>query len=307
MSTQRYRANYRLGTDFDSEIRNALTVLFEIDPASNRTAKVEATINWKSSMGSNFWCQHWITATRVSLRILIEGNQQNAQEGSFDATVDETFCAALGLFPGSDAVGSNIDEALHLAFEKAVVGIKNLADGTGTATTPGDAAFKSVKATKLFRPARKIPIRIVAITGPRRERFYKLGDENCKLEIEIRETSQDLIRKMLNDTFEGAEMVESTGQVKAGAPVIDIFLETFQAKGKCKSGLCDIEVSAGFEYRPDGNAGVEKVTEKTETQVSAKNCIDTQYRFDQATERTFIRGVNTIQQKLINRFGGKTS
>ena len=74
-------------------------------------------------MGSNFLCHHWITTTGINLRVVIEGNKLQAKEGNFYAYVDETFCTSFGLFPTGDAVGTNIDEALHLALEEAAAAI----------------------------------------------------------------------------------------------------------------------------------------------------------------------------------------
>ena len=82
-----------------------------------------------SSMESNFLCRHWITTTGINLRVMIEGNKLQAKEGNFDAYADEASCTSFGLFPTGDAVGANIDEALHLALEEAAAAItpdKNL-------------------------------------------------------------------------------------------------------------------------------------------------------------------------------------
>ncbi len=74
-------------------------------------------------MGSNFLCRHWIRPTGINPRVVIEGNKLQAKEGNFDAYADETSCTSFGLFPTGDAVGANIDEALHLALEEAAAAI----------------------------------------------------------------------------------------------------------------------------------------------------------------------------------------
>ena len=53
--------------------------------------------------------------TGINLRVVIEGYKLETKEGNFDGSVDETFCTSFGLSPTGDAVGANIDEALHLA------------------------------------------------------------------------------------------------------------------------------------------------------------------------------------------------
>ena len=61
---------------------------------------------------------NWYQSTRRD-----KGNKLQAKEGNFDASVDETSCTSFGLFPTRDAVGANIDEALHLALEEAAATI----------------------------------------------------------------------------------------------------------------------------------------------------------------------------------------
>ena len=86
-------------------------------------------------MGSNFLCRHWITTTGINLRVVIEGNKLEAKEGNFDASVDETSCTSFGLSPTGDAVGANIDEALHLALEKAAAAITPAINANPGSTT----------------------------------------------------------------------------------------------------------------------------------------------------------------------------
>ncbi|MBG04691.1 MAG: hypothetical protein CMM59_11530 [Rhodospirillaceae bacterium] len=282
-STQRHRANYKLESDFEREIRRAAEVLFEIDPSSDQSAKIEVAVSWTSSMGSNFLCRHWITTTGINLRVVIEGNKLEAKEGNFDASVDETFCTSFGLFPTGDAVGANIDEALHLALEKAAAAITPAINANPGSTAKTTTALKTVRANSLLKPAQKLSGKVIAVTGPHREHFHKIGGDSCKLEIEIRETSQDLTRTMLQNTFEDAEIVESSIKIGESARVIEIFMSKYKAKGSCRSGICEIEINTDFEYRPTPGAEAEKITEKTEEKAAARSCIDAQYRFDQAT------------------------
>ena len=201
-------------------------------------------------MGSDFLCRHWITTTGINLRVVIEGNNLQAKEGNFDASVDETYCTSFGLFPTGDAVGANIDEALYLALEKAAAAITPAINANPESTAKTTTALKTVNANSLLKPAQKLSGKVIAVTGPHREHFHKIGKDSCKLEIEIRETSQDLIRTMLQNTFEDAEIVESNIKIGESARVIEIFLSKYKAKGSCRSGICEIEINSDFEYRP---------------------------------------------------------
>ena len=104
---------------------------------------------------------------------------------------------------------------------------------------------------------------------------------------------------MLKNTFEDAEIVENSIKVGKRARVIEILLSKYKAKSSCRSGICKIKINTDFKYWPTLVAEAAKITQKTEDKAVAKSCIEAQYRFDQATERAFIRSLNQVQQKLL--------
>ena len=126
-------------------------------------------------MGSNFLCRHWITTTGINLRVVTEGNKLEAKEGNFDASVDESFCTGFGLSPTGDAVGANIDEALHLALEKAAAAITPAINANPGSTTKATTALKTLSANSLLKPAQKLSGKFIAVTGLHREHFHKMG------------------------------------------------------------------------------------------------------------------------------------
>ena len=97
-----------------------------------------------------------------------------------------------------------------------------------------------------------------------------MGCDSCKLEIEFRETSQDLSRTVLQNTFVDAEIVENSIKVGKRARVIEILLSKYKAKSSCRPGNCEIKINTDFEYRPTLGAEGAKITQKTEDKAVAK-------------------------------------
>ena len=130
--------------------------------------------------------------------------------------------------------------------------------------------MKTVRANSLRKPAQKLSGKFIAVTGLHREHFHKMGCDSCKLEIEFRETSQDLARTVLQNTFVDAEIVENSIKVGKRARVIEILLSKYKAKSSCRPGICEIKIDTDFEYRPTLGAEGAKSLRKPRTKLWQK-------------------------------------
>ena len=90
------------------------------------------------------------------------------------------------------------------------------------------------------------------------------------LEIEFRETSQDLARTVLQNTFVDAEIVENSIKVGKRARVIEILLSKYKAKSSCRPRVCETK-NTDFEYRPTLGAEGAKSHRKPRTKLWQKN------------------------------------
>ena len=99
---------------------------------------------------------------------------------------------------------------------------------------------------------------------------------------------------MLQNTFVDAEIVENSIKVGKRARVIEI-LSKYKAKSVVAPNLRDQKIPILNIGQHSERKG--QITQKTEDKAAAKSCIDAQYRFDQATERAFIRSLGQVQRK----------
>lgn len=115
-----FYSTYLLVDDFEPVVRQALDHVFEIDPNSDKSAKVEATIKIDNYFTRSWWCQYWVTTTTVGMNITVTAKDGTKTQDHFDSDVEDKSCAIQFLFPSGGTISNNIQKAFQQMMLKTI-------------------------------------------------------------------------------------------------------------------------------------------------------------------------------------------
>jgi hypothetical protein len=118
LSSQKVYNTYVLKNDLEPIARQGLESIFEIDPNADEVARVIVTARVHTSLGQNFWCKYWDTATNVEMDIVTLRNEKISSKLRYYDDEEETFCATSGRFPSASDIGENVRTALLKVIQK---------------------------------------------------------------------------------------------------------------------------------------------------------------------------------------------
>ena len=112
-----YQSHYTLKEDLEPVTREASRYLFEIDPGATHYAKVSVTTEAETELDKSSFCDPWVTAFTVNLKITEVAGDGSEVTSDHSGTEVESTCTSLFPLPFS----SHIEDPLEEAFQQAVI------------------------------------------------------------------------------------------------------------------------------------------------------------------------------------------